>query len=761
MSQKARKARRPLWRRFLVWVTLTLGGLLVLALSAFLIAYAVIDIPDPNEDFQAETSFVYYADGRSELGSFAVQNRQLVLLDEVPPHVQDAVIAAEDRTFYDNAGIDVKGIVRAAWNNVQGEDTEGASTITQQYVKILYLTQDQSYTRKVREGILALKVQRELPKEEILQGYLNTIYFGRGAYGVQAAAEAYFGKDIADVTVREGALLATVLNSPGSLDPREGRAEERDALERYRYVLDGMAESETLPADTAERFARSLPPTQRTSDEDSLGGPEGFLVAMVEDELRALGFSESEIKGGGLQVTTTFTEEDMDAAMRAVREQELGRFEKLHVAMASVEPGSGAVRAVYGGPDYVDSDYNWALAGGQPGSSFKPFALLAGLRNGFSLYDTLDGSAPYVTDTGEEIGNQGDAQGVSFGPVSLLYATQESINTAYVDLTESMADGREEVIDAAELAGIPTRVTRDIDPVPIVALGYAPVPTIDMANAYGTFAAQGRHSDWYVVEEVTDSGGRTLHTHADTTERAFSADIAADVSYALQQVVLEGTGTNAAVVPCPAAGKTGTATAENADGEAVVSSSWFVGYTPNLSTAVMYVRGDGNDRLDGYLPTFYGGEYPARTWASYMGATLEGEECVDFPEPAFVTGTPTTTAAPTTTYSPPPTTTTTTPPPTTTTTEAPTTTTTEPPRTTEPPTTTTTEPPRTTTTEPPATTDPPRTTPSTEPTTEPPTDDGPSDEVPGDEGPGDEGPGDERPGDEEPGATGIGAGGSR
>ncbi|MDQ3104746.1 MAG: penicillin-binding protein, partial [Actinomycetota bacterium] len=642
--------RRPLWLRVVLRLALVGAGLLVLALGAFFVAYLLVDIPDPNADFQAETSFVYYADGESELGSFAVQNRQVVGLDQVPQHLEDAVIAAEDRSFYENAGIDVLGIARAAWNNLRGEPTQGASTITQQYVKIVYLSQDQTYSRKAREGILALKVQRELPKDDILAGYLNTIYFGRGAYGVQAAADAYFGMDISEVGVREAALLATVLNSPADLDPREGRQARSDALDRYRYVLAGMAEAGDLDPDAAARYERRLPPTVETEVEDSLGGPEGYLMAMVEQELRAEGFSGSEINGGGLRVTTTFDRQAMRSAIEAVRAQQLGRLPQLHIALASLEPGSGAVRAIYGGPDYVESDLNWALAGGQPGSSFKPYALLAGLLDGFSLGDTFNGSSPYVIEgSGETIENQGDSGGTSFGYVSLEYATQQSINTAYVDLTLSMQDGAQKVIDAAELAGIPRSATSQIEPVPVVSLGVSPVPTIDMANAYATFAAAGRVADWFVVEEVADSDGRVVYRHDSPAERVFSPEIASDVSYALQQVVEQGTGTAAASLRCPAAGKTGTATSDGRSGQEIVSSSWFVGYTPTLSTAVMFVRGDGNDALDGYLPSFYGGDYPARTWTSYMQGALEGQECARFPEPAFVSGTPPTTAPPSTT----------------------------------------------------------------------------------------------------------------
>ncbi|MDQ3325530.1 MAG: penicillin-binding protein, partial [Actinomycetota bacterium] len=632
----SRTARRPLWRRVLGWLGVAMLAGAILVLGGFLVAYTLVDIPDPNEDFQAESSFVYYADGKTELGSFAVQNRQLVSLDEVPAHMQQAVIAAEDRTFYENAGIDLKGIARAAYNNIRGEATQGASTITQQYVKILYLTQDQTYTRKAREGILALKVQREVSKGEILQGYLNTIYFGRGAYGVQAASLAYFDADVADISARQSALLATVLNSPGTLDPRQGKAEEAAALVRYRYVLDGMAQAGDVEQAEAKRLARRLPRTIKATETDKLGGPEGFLLAMAREELRNNGFTEADLDAGGLQVTTTFSREAMDAATEAARAQELGDLKQLHVALASVEPGTGKVRAVYGGDDYVKSDFNWALAGGQPGSSFKPFALLAALRGGISLRDTFDGNSPYVLEaTGEDVENQGDSGGGSFGTVSLLTATIESINTAYVDLTLSMENGGRKVIRAAEAAGIPRSATDKLSPVPVVPLGYAPVPTIDMANAYATFAANGRRTDWHVVEKVVNADGDTVYKPKNSTQRTFSAKVASDVSYALQEVVEVGTGTNASTVRCPVAGKTGTATGEKGE----VTSSWFVGYTPTLSTAVMYVRGDGNDELEGFLPTFYGGEFPARTFASYMQEALPDTPCVEFPEPAFLTAT--------------------------------------------------------------------------------------------------------------------------
>ena len=191
--------------------------------AAFVLLYRAIDIPDPNADFETKTSFVYYADGKTEVGSFATQNRDSIPLDEMPQDIKDAVVAAENRTFWTDNGIDPKGILRAVFNNAPGNAQQGASTITQQYVKILYLTQERSYTRKLKEAILSLKLQREQSKSEILEGYLNTIYFGRGAYGVQAAAEAYFDKDAKDLTLKESAVLASVINNPTGFDPDNGK----------------------------------------------------------------------------------------------------------------------------------------------------------------------------------------------------------------------------------------------------------------------------------------------------------------------------------------------------------------------------------------------------------------------------------------------------------------------------------------------------------------------------------------------------------
>jgi membrane peptidoglycan carboxypeptidase len=637
------KKKKPLWRRLLKWTALLAVVTMLAGIGTFFVAYSMIDLPDPNEDFTTQTTEVYYSDGEHLLGTFAIQNREDVELSAVPDHVQDAVVSAEDRTFWENAGIDFKGIIRAAWSNARSESTQGASTITQQYVKVYYLTQERTWTRKLKEAILSLKVQRQLTKEQVLQGYLNTIYFGRGAYGIQAAAEAYFNTNVENLTVQQGAVLASVLNSPSAYDPASGKAARRALLARYRYVLDGMAEMGNLDPAKAQKLGRKLPNFPKIKETNTLGGQKGHLMSMVEQELISTGkFTESDIYGGGLRIITTFDYQDQKAAQRAVKDQKPEGLKQLHASLVSIEPHTGAVKALYAGHNYLsdvkNAQYNWATHGVQPGSSFKPFALIAALKKGYDLDDTFDGNSPYeIPDSDEDVENQGDSGGGSFGYVSLLDATEESINTAFVDLTLKMGEddngevhisrGANKILNAAEKSGIPKSIVDKIDPVAVTALGYAPVPTIDMADAYATFAAEGEQNDWFTVDKVTSASGEPIYDHAVKPERAYPERIAPELDYALQHVISEGTGTNAGL-RCAAAGKTGTATGPHGE----VSSSWFVGYTPRIATAVTYSRGDGNDDLEGYMPSFYGGDYPAKTWQAYMGDVLGDKDCIPFPK---------------------------------------------------------------------------------------------------------------------------------
>ncbi len=652
---------RPAWRRRLMagFKALTILFLVlgILGLGGLAIAYQRIAFPDPNTEFQANKSTVFYRDGTTQLGSFVEQNRTTIPLSQMPKHLQDAVISAENRDFWNDKGISPSGIVRAAWTIARGRDLQGGSTITQQYIKVLYLNQDRTASRKIKELLLAVKMGRSMPKEQILEGYLNTIYFGRGAYGVQAAARAYFNVDAKDLTLAQSAALASILNAPAIMDPSDGQKNVDRLTARYAYVLDGMVTMGSISA--ADRAATAaLPSFPEIPKSSRLGGPKGFLIKAVEAELIANGFTAAQISGGGLQIVSTFDPAAQEAAVTSAQkwtQQAASNAAKkqdpnqLHAALASVEVGTGEVLAMYGGPDYVANSRNWARTDRMAASTFKTYALIAGLQNDFSLRSTFNGNT--FTPKGDTVPVRNEFS-TQYGQVTLTKATAESINTAFVDLTEQMKNGPQQVVKVANAAGVEKGVGWDLNN--RIALGSAEASPLDQATGYATIANKGVHVATHVVREVRNLKGDVLYRAQPAKNQAFSEDIARDATFALQNVVNEGTGAKVASLDRDIAGKTGTAGVKDD-----VLSSWFVAYTTRVSTAVMYVAGDaGNADLDPYArrgdATFFGGTYPALTWLDYMKVATKDHPKEKFAGPVYVNGKNAPTAEPSTPHSTPP-----------------------------------------------------------------------------------------------------------
>ncbi|MGZ0149912.1 transglycosylase domain-containing protein [Kribbella sp. WER1] len=690
MSEARRKAA-PSRRRKKHWALRVLGWLAALlflgvigAVAAFFIIYQTTKIPNANADFQTNTTTVTFADGRNPLGSFYEQNRRTVPLSQIPKWVQDSVIAAEDRTFWTNPGISPQGMVRAAWNIAQGQQMQGGSTITQQYVKIMYLTQERTVSRKLKELFIATKLGRQQDKSKTLEGYLNTIYFGQGAYGIAAAGKTYFGvKEPSQLSVPQTALLATVLNNPTLFDVTDPdpRTKKR-IIDRYHYVLNGMQQLGTITPTQEKQYGARLPSLENLQKKSSrYAGPNGFLLDMARKEL-AQHFDEDEIQGGGLTVTTTFNYQQQKRMLVAAQNELPKKRDGLHVGMAAVQPGTGQLLALYGGPDFLKSQLNWATAKARPGSSFKPFALAAALEDKKSLWGVYQGDSPIVVQ-GQKFRNE---LGTDYGDVTLMKATEQSINTAFYDLVDNQMDnGPEKVVAAAEAAGIPASKTLEDDKAnPSTVLGpNAYASPVDMANAYATFAAGGKYTPVHVIKEVRDAKGKVVYSDADLLKKqkqAFSPEIANLVNYALQNVVQKGTGVGAKDLQRPVAGKTGTAggvavedRAKNkaCDGckdNSATLTSWWTGYTPQESTSVLYRAGaSGESNLDPYSsdPAFFGGNWPLKTWLAFMSAALEGVPTVPFTEPNGddIKDTSTPTYTPTPTDTPPPSTPINTPPP--------------------------------------------------------------------------------------------------
>jgi len=608
------------------------GFFFLIGATAFTIAYFTTDIPDPNEYVNSQATIIQYADG-DEVGRIGAQNRTSLPLARIPLDLRHAVLAAEDKNFYSQGAFNPFAILRGAINTALGRGLQGGSTITQQYAKTAFLTADRTIQRKIIELIIAIKLENQLSKDQILENYLNTIYFGRAAYGVETASQVYFGRSVDQLTIPQAAVLASILRSPGYYDPefREGNKERLEA--RYKYVLNNMVSEGWLDEADAEKFKKKLPSIRPRLSTGQLAGNKGHLIEAVRKELNALGFADEQLMIGGLIVRTTLEKDAQLAAEAAVFNQAPKKApDNLHIGLVSIRPGTGEIVAMYGGKDYLERQLNDATQGiTQAGSTFKPFALIAALEQGISLASVWNGNGPLIFDDFNgrpyEVSNYGNK---SFGDVSLLRASASSINTVYVPL--GIKVGVDKVIEVARRAGIPESVA--MVPSPSVVLGVPSPRVIDVANSYATFAANGVRAKPFMVKEVLGPNKGILYQSRIETEQVFDESVMADLNYALGEVVRSGTAASAlSSFGRPAAGKTGTSQSN--------ASAWFSGYTPQLATSIAFYRDDATQSLNGIggLTSVTGGSFPARIWNAYMKVALKGQPKLDFLPPSHIGGT--------------------------------------------------------------------------------------------------------------------------
>jgi penicillin-binding protein 1A len=646
-AANGRKRRSVFWR----WRrSLFVAGLATVAVTGGA-ASVIFNINLPPEDPLRQTSFVCAADVTEACGPdnaiatfSAEEDRTNVPLDEVPRVVVDAVLATEDRDLFNHGGVEPVGIGRAHYNDLRGRGVQqGGSTITQQYVKNVYLNSERSVTRKLKEAVLAVKLERELSKEEILGRYLNTIYFGRGAYGVAAASRAYFGKDVRTIGIPEGAYLAGLIRSPEKADARSNpeEASRRRDLALTAMQDEGMITPEEAQDAKAIDWDTLVIPRRDRSKLDIDDGIEAiggtYFIEAVRKQIEDK-YGAAVLYGGGLRIYLTLDPAMQKDAWNAVT-QTLNQPDDPAAGLVAVDD-QGRVRAMVGGRDFETQKVNYALGKGYggsgrgAGSSFKPFVLATAIHNGISLNSKFSAPAEVTfpkADNGKDwvVGNYADAEQ---GTLDLVDATRVSSNTAYAQLMLALDHGPEKVAKLAHDLG----VSSTLDPVPSLVLGTSDVSPLDMATGFSTFANRGVRNDPDLIErieQVHDDGGLSILEQARASNvRVLPQEEADQVTYALRQVVTGGTG-RAANFGSAVAGKTGTTNNYR--------DAWFVGYTPKLTAAVWvgYPNPPGTPvrNMDKQHPVHgievTGGSFPAQIWNRFMRNATEGMDLGSFVTP--------------------------------------------------------------------------------------------------------------------------------
>jgi membrane peptidoglycan carboxypeptidase len=632
------------WRWFRRVCYVLLGLIIVGPVVAFAVGYLIWQVPSPEALglHTEQTVPIDYVNG-AELTRLVPSsgNRTMITnVQDVSIPMKEATLAAEDPTFYQNWGFDIMGIVRAAWSQITGTNDTGGSTLTQQYIKMVTGNDQHTYSRKFKEIVLAFKMSREQTKDEILKAYLNTAYYGRGAYGVAAAAQTYFNEQPKDLSLDQAAVLAGMVQQPTNNDPR---IDPPQAQARFNYVADQLARYRFVSPQ--QRAAMRSPQTAPlSSDQPPLDATQYFIRQQVLAELNRDGYSEQTLEQHGDKVITTLDPQAQQYAQQAVTSVLRSQPSNLHPGLVAIDPTTGAVRAYYGGAGPSAGGYDYAAAPQQPGSSFKPFVALAGLEQGKGLGEVYNGTSPQVI-AGTTFHN--DPGVVCNVPTQcgVREAMTKSVNTVFVNMAVQF--GTSNVANAAYQAGIPrttngkpTLENSDGDIDAGIALGMYPISTTSMASAYATFADEGmRNQPRFVARIVSSSSGQTVRDFAPTPRRAFSAD--PTHNQALSDNVTEAM---FGVAPAdnltldggrPVAAKTGTAQYGNGDSPDN-STAWLVGYTPQISTAVSLSAGTAQDPVEPVRDSsgnpVYGASLPGHIWQQFMNDYLAGKPVLSFPQ---------------------------------------------------------------------------------------------------------------------------------
>ncbi|MGW7481419.1 transglycosylase domain-containing protein [Nonomuraea muscovyensis] len=651
---------KPKWRRFLPSWKLVMAGFVVFSAGIFgMIAVAYANMPVPTEDQTQDSvddqgSVIYY-DDKKVLAKLGVK-RTPVKYEQIPKHVQDAVVAAENGSFWEDSGISFPGMVRSVFSTVSGTQVQGASTITQQMARNYYdgLSQERTVERKLKEIFVAVKLNKQLKKEQILTQYLNTIYFGRGANGIGAAAEAFFKKKVENLTPEQGAYLAGRIQNPDTFDKAEAKGDLGPTEFRYDYVLREMAKLDPAKYGNLGAKSPTAPKLAKVSNRDYFAGLSGYMVQVVLNELKTRGISREDIDKNGYKIYTSLNKRLMIAAKSAVNQHTKSMSPEIQVTLAAVDPRTGRIRAFYGGDDYSKDYWNDAfLSRKQAASAFKPYVLAAWLDSGYSLRSYVPAKGPVKLEGTTPIDNDHASRASA---VDVLTATADSINTAYAKMGEKV--GLDKVIDIASKAGLNKdwlEKTRDNQHY-LLTIGSSEVTAVEQAGGYSIFANEGKHIPNHVITRIEGKDGKLKFPELKTATKVISPEAAADATAALQAVVKQGTGTGAALYDRPVAGKTGT---NNNNKEA-----WFVGFTPQLSSAVGMFRQECRTKTGKVVPPkndicpvtrgkstryndqnpystpyevplgtgFQGGSYSAAIWKTFMTEAMKGQKVEQFPE---------------------------------------------------------------------------------------------------------------------------------